>query len=335
MSAALKTTLMLLGAGVVLLLAGAMPVGGVPEVYHGGLMRALGLLVALACLWGTCRLARGKALRLCAALPCALLTAAALVAAGEADDSQTWLAAACLAAACAAGYAALRLMTPRLWLAALHVCIAALLGGVYADYYGKVSGAVTLPADGRTTAQAMTPQDGGEPVPLGFTLRVDSFDVSYYDTTAYTVYEMGSGGFRSLGKPELHGDRLVLGQESWPLAELKSAPGMPRPYLLLPGEPPRIIMQDTPTVRDYAAACTLQQPGAAPLHRTLRVNKPLSCGGWQVSLMNHSAGRGDTRLLMMASRAPGRLPVLVSLVGIIICTACWCWARKPEQEVRA
>ena len=50
---------MSLGAACVLLLAGAFPLMGAPEVYRSGAMMLLGGLVVLLCLWGGWRLATG------------------------------------------------------------------------------------------------------------------------------------------------------------------------------------------------------------------------------------------------------------------------------------
>ena len=41
---------------------------------------------------------------------------------------------------------------------------------------------------------------------------------------------------------------------------------------------------------------------------------------------------GQTEVLMQARRAPGRFTALCGMVGIIICTAVWCWWRKEEPQ---
>ena len=41
---------------------------------------------------------------------------------------------------------------------------------------------------------------------------------------------------------------------------------------------------------------------------------------------------GDTtEVLMQARREPGRFAALCGMVGIMICTAVWCWWRKEER----
>ena len=78
MTALLKGGIMALGAACVLLLAGAFPLMGAPEVYRSGAMLLLGGLTVLLSLWGGWRLAAGARGRLVFGLVCLFFTIAGL-----------------------------------------------------------------------------------------------------------------------------------------------------------------------------------------------------------------------------------------------------------------
>lgn len=163
----------------------------------------------------------------------------------------------------------------------------------------------------------------------------------------YTLLRLAGSQWKIAGKPVRRGDSLVLGEASWPLADMRYSESMNRPCLFInnDGERAMIIQdppnerlsQDPPTVRDYCATCrvTTDHRGNKESRTVdIRVNEPLSCKGWVVYLMDRRV-MGDTVLVSLSFRhAPGRLPMLGGMVCLIISTACWCWKRK-EEEVAA
>lgn len=354
MSVALKGTLMVLGAACVLLLAGGFPLMGAPAVYRGGAMLLLGLVSTLLSLWGAWRLAAGQRVRLVFGLVFLFFAVVGLVmlwsyaAQGIAFAEQggpMWMGA--LAMFCTAlsglvffavfGYLTKRVMTRRLWLAGIHAALALLAVGVYVDYKYEVRTMLVLPADGSACADSVQLPDGVKE-PLGFSLKVESFDVSHYDNVSYSLYTMAQGRAGHPVPLTERGDRLVAGNESWDKSLLKTAPGLPQPFYRVPGNPPRIILQNPPAVKDYCAHCVVDTDyrGRPEQRRQqLRVNDPISCKGWLISLVSYDTYQGRTLVRLQARRAPGRIAALSGMVGIIICTACWCWWRKEETEVSA
>lgn len=354
MSSLLKLSIMALGAACVLLLAGGFPLMGTPEVYRGGVMLLLGLVSTLLCLWGAWRIAVGQRVRLVFGLVFLFFAGIGLVmlwsyaSQGFAFAQQggpMWMGA--LAMFCTAlsgvvffavfGYLTYRVMTHRLWLAGIHAALALLAIGVYVDYKYEVRTMLTLPADGTVTADSVRTR-AGEVLSLGFSLKVESFAVSHYDNVSYTLYTMEQGRPVNPIQPEVQGNRLVAGDESWDKSLLKTAPGMQHPFYLVPGSPPRVILQNPPAVKDYCAACVVNTDhrGRPEQRRQqLRVNEPISCKGWLISLVSYDSHHGKTLVRMQARRAPGRIAALSGMVGIIICSACWCWWKKEETEVTA
>lgn len=353
MSTALKLSIMALGGVCVLLLAGGFPLMGAPEVYRGGAMLLLGLMSTLLCLWGAWRLATGRRVRLVFGLVFLFFTVVGLVMLGSyasqgmvfaRQGGPMWMGA--LAMFCTAlsglvffavfGYLTYRVMTRRLWLAGIHAALALLAIGVYVDYKYEIRTMLVLPADGTAADSVRT--RAGEVLPLGFSLKVDSFDVAHYDNVTYTLHTMEQGRpVNPIPLQEL-GDKLVAGDECWDKSLLKTAPGMQHPFYLVPGNPPRVILQNPPAVKDYCADCVVNTDHRGrPEHRRqqLRVNEPISCKGWLISLVSYDRHHGKTLVRMQARRAPGRIAALSGMVGLIICSACWCWWKKEETEVPA
>ena len=343
---------MLLGAACVLLLAGAFPLLGAPEVYRSGAMMLLGALVVLFCLWGGWNMVPGRRVQLLAGLIFLFFTitglnmlfqygAKALEYAGV--GGAMWAGAVgmgCVALAGVVfmvvfGYLCYRVMNARvLWLAGAHWAVALLGIGAFVDAACEVRVPVTLPADGKTELTELFLDDGRH-FSLGFRLRVDDFTVQRYDDATYTIYTFDKGRPGAAQPVERRGDALHLGEECWPVSALKSAPGMPHPFLMLPGQPARVLVQNPGTVRDYCAhlVAFTDHRGRPETHKAeLRVNSPFTCKDWRFSLSSYREQGGQTEVLMQARRAPGRFAALCGMVGIIICTAVWCWWRKEERE---
>ena len=351
MTALLKGGLMALGAACVLLLAGAFPLLGAPAVYRSGAMLLLGALVVLLCLWGGWRLAAGRRGQLVFGLVFLFFTvtglsmlvqygAKALEYAGI--GGPMWAGA--VGMGCVAltgvvfmavfGFLCYRVMNQRvLWLAGVHWALALLGTGAFVDAACEVRMPVTLPADAKTELTELFLDDGRH-VPLGFRLRIDAFTVRHYDDATYTIYAFENGRPGPARPVERRGETLHLGAESWPVSELKTAPGMPHPFLMLPGNPARVLVQNPGTVKDYCASVVAftDHRGRPETHKAeLRVNTPFACKDWRFSLSSYRQAGDTTEVLLQARRAPGRFAALAGMVGVIICTAVWCWWRKEEQ----
>ena len=350
MSAWLKGGMMVLGAACVLLLAGGFPLMGAPGVYCGGAMLLLGVMTVLLCMVGGWRLVAGRRVQLVVGLVFLFFTVTGLVMlfqyGAKALDyagigGPMWAGAvgmACIALTgvvfmAVFGFLCYRVMNCRiLWLAGLHWAVALLGVGAFVDAAWEVRIPVALPADARTELTELTAQDG-RVYPLGFRLRADSFVVKYYDDATYSLYSFENGRPGAGHAVERRGDMLHSGAESWSVSALKSAPGMPHPFLMLPGNPARVLVQNPATVRDYCAhiVAFTDHRGRPETHKAeLRVNAPFACKDWRFSLSSYHEEGGCTVVQLQARRAPGRFAALCGMVGIIICTAVWCWWRKEE-----
>lgn len=341
---------MALGAACVLLLAGAFPLLGAPEVYRSGAMMLLGALVVLLCVWGGWRLAAGRRGQLIFGLVFLFFTVTGLNMLFQYGSKALEYAgiggpmwAGFVGMGCVAltgvlfmavfGFLCYRVMNQRvLWLAGAHWAVALLGIGAFVDAAYEVRMPITMPADGKTELTELFLDDGRH-FPLGFRLRVDDFTVQRYDDATYTIYTFENGRPGPAQPVERRGDMLHLGAESWPVSALKQAPGMPHPFLMLPGNPARVLVQRPGTVRDYCAHITIftDHRGRPELRKEeLRVNTPTACKDWRFSLSSYRQSAEGTEVLLQARRAPGRFAALAGMVGIIICTAVWCWWRKEE-----
>lgn len=343
MSKLLKGTLMTLGAVAVLLLAGGFPPTGVPGVYHGGAMLLAGLVVFALCLWGTWRLAKGQLAQLLVGLLCVFLAGAGAVGlwlfGAEAwrlagIRGPMWFGAVgvgCMAAIGALfagifGFLAWRLMHRGLWLAALHLSTALVLVGAGTDILYSQEQALSLPVG-----------SPGTPLPLGsggsLTLLVKNFEIERYEgSESYELMRHEGGRWVHLGTPQRQGEYIVYEGESWPINQLKRLAQMPRPFLLIPGQPPRLLLQGEAPVKAYHAYCQLtlrhgEQQETQEL--TLRVNEPATCEGWRFYLMSYRPLRdGTMRVELLARRAPGGFLTLLGFIGIMLSTAGWCY--RPQ-----
>lgn len=343
---------MALGAACVLLLAGAFPLLGAPDVYRSGAMLLLGAACILLCLGGGWRLASGRRGQLIFGLIFLFFTVTGgnmLVQYGSKAleyariGGPMWAGAAgmlCIALTgivfmSVFGFLCYRVMNHRsLWLAGLHWAVALLVIGSFIDAACEERINLSLPADARTEVTELRAGDGTLH-PLGFRLRVDAFDIRYYDDASYTLYTFENGRPGPSQPVERRGDTLQIGQETWPVSALKTNTGAPHPHLILPGHPTRILVQNPATVRDYCAHITAftDHRGRPETHKAeLRVNTPFACKDWRFTLSSYRREGGQTQVLLQARRAPGRFAALCGMVGIIICTAVWCWWRKEEPQ---
>ncbi len=235
------------------------------------------------------------------------------------------------------GFFAKKLMLPRLWLAGAHVAVAAVLAGAYLDYAFERRVPERLRADGREELLYSSAFADEE---LPFSLRADEFAIDYYEgneTYSLMHYDHDAARWERLGAVEREGERLCFGEESWDAAKLRLAPGMTRPFLNAGGL--RIVLQGAPVVKEYRARClvkTVHRGRMESREEWLKVNEPIEAKGWQITLMSHEeAADGTPVLVLQLRRAPGRFWALSGMVGLILCTACWCWgagAKKTRKE---
>lgn len=351
MNALLKATAMTLGAGCVLLLAGGFPLAGAPGVYGCGLMLLLGWVVALLCLWGAWRLSAGARVRLICGLVSVFLACAGVVAvwdfgravvefSGEGMGSVSavalWFgrlglvsyALVGLMFAGIFGFFAVRLMHRRLWLVALHLCVPLLLLGAHIDYVAESVDTLRIPVGG---AAVQAPHGG-------FSISIPDFEVSRYEDAAkYTLLRHEGGAWRPIAMVDRQGDELVVGGERYAISELHRAPDSEQRFLLLPGAPPRLLLEGLAPVQEYRARCRLTINGAqgqTTREELLRVNDPISCEGRLIYLMNYipaTTSGSSTLVEVQVRRAPGRLPALLGMVGIILCTAGWAFSNQEKK----
>lgn len=340
---------MLMGVALLLLLVGGFPLIGVPAVYHSWLMMLVGVVAVLLCLWGGWRIASGQRAQFVCGFICTFFACAGLVVLWQYGcraveyamlGGVMWFGA--LGMACTAvvgglftgifGFFVLRLMRRHLWLAALHWSLALVGLGAYADYLWAETAIAQLPSNGRVSiCEVMTPE--GEKILLPFSLRVDSFTTTFYGDDSYTLYTWQDDKWEPVGHPQPEVDCLRYGDELWAMEDLRISPDMPQPYLLLPGEPVRMVMRDARAVKDYSATLHIETTyrGRPEVRdEQVRVNAPLECKGWLMYLNSYTPMGRSTLVTLQLRRAPGRIPALVGMVGIILCTACWCWWRREE-----
>lgn len=365
MKTSIKLTIMLLGICCVLLVAGAFPLAGAPAIYRGGLMQLLSYALALLALWGAWRLSAGARLRLLGGMVCLFFTCAGGAAAWffaklgfqfPGKDAAEAMAASTFATLVGSaglyalglvgvlfvaifGFLTLRLTSRRLWLAALHAWVFLLLLGAHIDFHTgfTLTHTLTSPAMGEQSDAGMTVYDAQKN--KVFSLSVKDFEVLRYEgAESYTLLRHEGGHWQPLGTPERRGEELVLGEEHWSVAELKSAPDSAQRFLLLPGIPPRLLLENPPPVKDYRATCILSVPkpeGEEKHELLLRVNEPIYCEGYIVYLMNYIPGTykdTPTMVEVQLRQAPGRKLSLFSILGIIICTAGWAFSPASREK---
>lgn len=344
---------MLMGAALLLLLAGALPGGGVPAVYRGGLMCALGAALALASLYGVFRLSGRAWWRLLLSLVMAFLLVGG-VAAVWMYGAQAWRFAAggewrwlgslgflCTAffgagMAAVGGFGLWRLMNRRLWLAAVHLSLVAMGLGVMLDHAGEVKGQVAM----------LSAQNGGRPMmhsrleagrtayPFGFSVGVKNFEVTYYEGNTYGLYAYEGRGWKRVATAEAERENIAFpGGIEVAEKDVKPLPGMPRPMFVLGGG--QVVVKEPAPVKSYEALC-LVEDGAETAEFSVRVNEPLSYKDWIFYLSSYREGHGGAPVVLMtARRAPGRPWMLGGIAGLLVATAFWCWMPGDGKEEEA
>lgn len=346
MSRLLKTSLALLAAVTLLLLTGGFPPAGIPAVYHSEVMLLCGVGVCIICLWAAWRLAIGQRVRFIIGLGFAFFVCVGLIGAWQHGAKALQLASlggamwfgvvgmACLAIigvlfGVIFGFFTLRLMQPKLWLAALHLSVALVIIGAWADLLGSESTMLRAAVGGEAAAL---------PGDAGFSLHVTDFKIDRYDTDeSYTLLHHEGGQWRPIGTPSREGDTLTLGSETWSLSALQRVPGVAQPAYIIPGTPPRLLLASEAPVRSYSATCrfTPTQPGAPAQEHILRVNEPAAFAEHIFYLMSYTPrSYGGTEVMIQMRRAPGRRIALIGLLACIVCSAFWTFAPAPKEPIQ-
>ena len=360
---------MVLGAACVLLLAGAFPILGAPAVFRGGVMMLIGVVAALLALWGGWRLSAGKHAQFIFGLVSLYFTTSGLITAWMYGckavehamlGGAMWFGA--LAMACTMvvgllfavifGFFLLKLMSPRLWLAGVHWCCTLIVAGAVLDYCYEQNAYIHATVGNGDKIDAVT-TTAGENHSLGFALQVNDFKVTHYDAAApatpqqhhlliteqggqYTAAVRMHGRWMPLPKGHLTEteDTLQLAGRRFLKSEVKAHPTIAYPCLLVSSPMPQGVT-GTGTVKEYSAACTVftDHRGRPETRReTLKVNAPIACKDWHIYLLSYSYDPicNQVTLVLQARNAPGRWYALAGMVGLIICTACWCWWRREQ-----
>lgn len=341
MSDLLKATLVLLGVLIVLLIAGGFPPAGVPGVYKGGAMIMTGMFTWALCLWGAWRLIQGQYAKWLISMLCAFFAVVGIIGLYRFGAEVFHLAGmggamwfGVVGMGCMTLIGALfgiifsfltwRIMTPRLWLASLHVCAALLLTGAGIDMLYSETAMLTTTLS--SPGENMQKLEGKH---SGFDAYLTGFETELYEN--YSLLQHENGRFTFVGSPIRRGDHLYWEGESWPVSLL----AQPSRMHFLPGKPPRILLQQNAPVKEFRAGILFipsEDNQDARQKNILRINEPATYADRQFYLMSYKPlGNGATEVQVMERRAPGRILVFIGLIGVIICTACWSFSptRKP------
>lgn len=255
------------------------------------------------------------------------------------------------------GFFLLKLMKPRLWLAGVHWCCTFIVLGAMVDFCAETRAYIYTTADngeikGDVIDSVVTPS--GEKLPLGFTLQVTDFSVLHYEAhqtepARHHLMILGDGAKyqafiyereKWVPVPEGYmtrvGDELKLPGRSFKVADVKQYPGLQYLCLLASTPAPYATVNHSSVVKEYSAACTVNTDhrGRPETRKeTLKVNYPIFCKDWRIYLLDYKYDALSNRMLLMleARRAPGRWFALTGMVGLIICTACWCWWKREKH----
>lgn len=341
---------MLMGAALLLLVAGALPVGGAPAVYRGGLMLVLAAAMGLVSLYAVFRLAGREWWRLALALAMGVLFVGGISAVWmygregwrfASGGEWRWLGGLglwCTAffgagMAAVGGFGVYRLMNRRLWLAALHLALVAMGLGCMADYTEEVKGMVAMPSAQNREKPVMHDRldDRGQAYPFGFSIGVKNFEITYYESKTYGLYSYTGKGWKRLASAEAENGRVVFpGEIEIADREVRPLPGMPRPMYVHGGG--KVVVKEEDPVKSYEALCVIED-GKETVELPVRVNQPIFYGEWIFYLSSFREGPvGGPIVLMTARRTPGRLWMLGGIAGLLVATAFLCWMPGEGKE---
>ncbi len=344
-----KASLAVIASALIILIAGAWPLDGTPEVYRSGFLLLLGGVIGILSFCAGVTLTGKQWWRLLLSSLLTFIAAGCLCGAwlytvagiGFASGGEwRWLgslgrwimAAAMLGIVGVSAVGIFRLMTGRLWLAAVHFSLVAMGGGCFLDYCSEIKGTLRLPVPQNGEAPFMQENvyDGNRMHPFGFSLGVRQFTVLRYAdavTCRLCVYKNGQWQVQTELIPQ--NGILKTDDISVPLSELKIFPCIPHAMYVL--EDGRVIVKNEAPVKSYEAVCVIETDGKKEEYR-LRVNEPISHNGWLFYLMHCDNEQGKQTVYVTARCAPGRPWVIGGMVALMISVAFWCWLPSRKEE---
>ncbi|MBT9449888.1 cytochrome c biogenesis protein ResB [Akkermansia glycaniphila] len=354
--AMMKVAVMVLAAVLLLLVTGASPVNGVPQVYRSGVMLVLGGVVGVLCLYAAFRLSGRGWWR----LPSVVLLlfvccggAAGVWAgcdglAGLPFDSfwswvtALWFAVFVLVAATCGGVAVFvlsRMMSRKLCLAVAHLALVAMGVGAYVDYFNEVKALLYLPVGQYVMKTGETPRvmttnkvlnDEGKEFALGFHLGVSDFEEKYYDPVDYSLYRVGEKGNSFQQKTKVENGMVRFdGLKAIPVSDFMKLGHMPQSVYVVDHE--RVAVQEQSPVKMFTAMCVVQD-GKERKEFTMKVNEPLRYGDWIFYLLNRSDEKGILCVQFLARRSYGDVWMMYGIGGLLVSLTMWCWWPKRKKS---
>lgn len=345
----IKASLAVTAAALVILMAGAWPVGGAPEVYRSGFLLLLGGVIGALSFCAGITLTGKQWWRLLLSALLAFIATGCLCGAWmytvagidfAAGGGWRWLgslgrwimATAMLGIVGVSAVGIFRLMSSRLWLATVHFSLVSMGIGCLADYCGEIKGSLSLPVaqNGQPPVMQESVYVGNCLYPFGFSFGIKQFTVSRYDdavTCCLCIYKNGQWQVQSEMTPQ--NGILKTDNFSVPLSELKTLPGMP--YAMYVLEDGRVIVKNEAPVKSYDAVCVIENGGKTEEHHIL-VNEPVSYNDWIFYLMHCDFSQGRQTVYITARCAPGRPWMIGGMAALMLSVACWCWLPSRKEE---
>lgn len=352
----MKVAVMVLAAVLLLLVTGAFPYNGAPQVYRSGMMLVLGGVVGLLCLYAAFRLAGRGWWRLPAVVLLLFVCCGGVAGvwegcagmAGLPFDSfwswvtAFWFAVFVLVAATCAGVAVFvlsRMANRKMCLAVAHLSLVAMGVGAYMDYFNEVKAMLYLPVGqyvmkpGETPRVMMTDKvvdDDEKEFSLGFRLGVSAFEEIYYEPVDYSLYRVGEKG-NSLLQRVKAADGMVRfdGWKDIPVSAFRKLGNMPQSVYVV--DHSRVAVQDQPPVKMFMAACVVED-GKEKKEFEMKVNEPLRYGDWIFYLLNRFDREGVRYVQFMARRSYGDVWMMYGIGALLVSLTMWCWWPKKQKN---
>jgi hypothetical protein len=205
-----------------------------------------------------------------------------------------------------------------------------LLGGALAGFLWAREGTLVLPVSAHHQVdRVQTPE--GQTVPLDFKVAAAQFSVDFHPPQ-YDVFGAGEEFVRRIpaegattldlgkgGRVPVE-DLKIVGEDGW-----KTFHTLPNGWTLR--QAPR-------SARSFDARLEFTDAAGTRVLRDLRVNHPVTHGGWRFHLQSYD-NRAQRYILVKARQDPGRLAVLTGIWILLAGTAWACWRRGENKEGEA
>ena len=212
----------------------------------------------------------------------------------------------------------------------LHAGLAVVLLGAGLGFLFEERARFALPVDPDLAIRRIH-RAAGRPLDLGFALTVTGARVETYPPT-YHLFPAADRATDAVGAPagafapDGEGRLSLPDRPALPAAALRDAEGGWRDEVTLPGG--AVLRRGAAVPKRYAVALHLSGDAAASGAHLLAVNRPVTCNGWRLYLMDLDPAGGG-RVVLLARRDPGRALVIagmwMSMVG-----ACGLGFRRRE-----